>query len=194
MGVELRVVRQSSDGAEIIPGKPPLSWIATHRLGGIWDTSLSVFSGDSEDPIVWYVSERQATVILSTDGPSRTLLYSAEGGGKTVTGAMWAIAQVLRLAAAGIFCAGGVTAPTHERLQTVVKAICERVPSDTAAARVVGSWFTYHITERELRCVTGHVLQCRSTRKHSSAVGSPVQGFTWGLDRKSTRLNSSHRL
>lgn len=98
-----------------------------------------------------------------------------------MTGAMWAIVQVIRLAAAGIFVAGGATAPTHERLQTLVKAICERIPTDTARDRREGAWATYFADQRELRWVTGHLQQFRSTKKASAATGSPVQGFTWAF-------------
>jgi hypothetical protein len=165
----------------VLAGKPPLSLVRTERLGGMWDSALRRFIGPGRNPIVWYVSERQADIILSEDPVhTRLLLYSAEGGGKTVTGAMWAIVQVIRLAMAGVFVAGGATAPTHERLQTLVKAVCERIPTDTAKERRPGSLATYYADQRELRFVTGHLIQFRSTKKASAATGSPVQGFTWG--------------
>lgn len=181
-GVELRVVHASATGICALPGKPPIDLLRHHRLGGRWDRTLRQFVGPAVDPVVWYVSERQEAVILDIDGgKTRTLLYSAEGGGKTVTAAMWCVVQVIRLATAGIFVAGGATAPTHERLQTLVKAICERVPTDTARDRRAGAWATYYSDQRELRWVTGHVTQCRSTKKASAATGSPVQGMTWAF-------------
>lgn len=166
----------------LIPGKPPLAVMSTKRIGGRWDCVLRRFSGAPTRWIVWHVSERQAAVILDEDPVrTRTLLYSAEGGGKTVTGAMWAIAQVIRLATVGVIVAGGATAPTHERLQTLVKAVRERIPTDDARTSTFGSIATYYADAREMRFVTGHVLQFRSTKKQSTATGSPVQGFTWGF-------------
>lgn len=180
--LELRVVRGDASGITVIPGKPPLDLVRVVRLGGRWDCILREFVGEVDDPIVWYLSERQASIVLDEDPVhTRQLLYSAEGGGKTVTAAMWAIVQVLRLATAGIFVAGGATAPTHERLQTLVKSVCERIPTDTARQRRDGSLATYYSDQRELRFVTGHVIQFRSTKKASAATGSPVQGFTWAF-------------
>ena len=156
--------------------------VDVHRLGGKWDCVLRRFVGPAQRHIVWHVSERQASVILDRD-PRRTrkLLYSAEGGGKTVTAAMWAIVQVIHLAAAGIFVAGGATAPTNERLQTLVKAIRERIPSDDARTSTPGALATWFHQARELRFVTGHVIQGRSTKKASAATGSPIQGYTWAF-------------
>jgi hypothetical protein len=180
--VELRVVRADDCGREWIAGKPPLHVIRRHRLGGRWDCKLGRFDGEPRRWTVWYLSERQEAVVLGDDPlHTRTLLYSAEGGGKTVTCSMWAIVQVIKLALAGSFVAGGVTAPTHERLQHVVKAICERIPTDAPRRRSELAVATYYTDQRELRFVTGHVLQFRSTKKASEATGSPIQGFTWAF-------------
>ncbi len=180
LSVEIRVVRADKAGRELLSGKPPLTLVRTQRLGGVWDCARRQFVSGPRDPLVWHLSERQASIVLDDDpDKTRALLYSAEGGGKTVTGAMWAIVQVIRLATAGVFVAGGATAPTHERLQTLVKAVSERIPVDTAKVRRPGAWATYHSEHRELRFVTGHVVQFRSTKRASSATGSPVQGFTW---------------
>lgn len=181
LGIEIRVVRADSGGREYLRGKPPLRVLRREQIGGRWDCKLRRFDGPARRWRVWYLSERQAAIVLGDDQVhTRLLLYSAEGGGKTVTGAMWAVIQVLRLAAAGVFVAGGATAPTHARLQTLVKAVCERIPTDTAKDRRPGSWATYYADEGELRFVTGHVVQFRATKRASAATGSPVQGFTWG--------------
>ncbi len=182
LAVELRVVRASPSGKTSLAGKPPLSVLRTHRLGGRWDCKLRRFSGAPRRRVVWHVSERQEAVILDR-GTERTrkLLYSAEGGGKTVTAGMWAIVQVIHLAMAGVFVAGGATAPTGKRLKTLVAAVCERIPVDSPRARREGSWATYFANEHELRFVTGHVVQFRATKKASEATGSPVQGYTWAF-------------
>ncbi len=182
MGIELRVVSQDIDhGVEFLKGLPPLKPIRIVRLGGVLDTVAGCFIGPSIKPRRWYIGERQAEILLRRDPKrSRTLLYSAEGGGKTVLMAMWLIVQVLHLIASGEPGAIGATAPTHERLQTLVKAIGARVPVDSAKRQKVGSWFTYYTEDREFRCASGnHLIQCRSTKKQSDATGSPIQGFTW---------------
>lgn len=91
----------------------------------------------------------------------------------------WLVLQVLALLHAGEGGAIGATAPTHERLQTLVKAIGERIPIDAPRERRDGAWATYFSEERELRFASGHILQFRSTKKQSEATGSPIQGFTW---------------
>lgn len=135
--------------------------------------------GDTENPLVWYVGERQFDILTRRDGATRTLLYSAEGGGKTVLMAQWLILQVVLLAQAGDLGAIGATAPTHERLMTLAKAVTSRCPSDTARDPRPGSWARWFSDDRELRFATGHVIQFRSTKRQSDATGSPVQGFTW---------------
>lgn len=180
--IELRVVRADASGRAYLAGKPPLRVVRRHRFGGRWDAKLRRFDGKPSGFIVWYVSERQESVLLDTgDAQTRTLLYSAEGGGKSVTAGMWGIIQVVRLAMAGVFVAGGATAPTHERLQTLVKVISERIPTDTPRARRENAIATYYSDQRELRFVTGHVVQFRSTKRASAATGSPVQGYTWAF-------------
>ncbi len=176
------MVRQDPTGRELLPGKPPLRVVRTERLGGRWDTVQRKFTGPASRYLVWHVSEIQAGAILGQDPKqTRTLLYSAEGGGKTEMLAMWGIVQVIRLAVLGVFVAGGATAPTHERLQTLVKAVRGRIPTADARSPQPGAWATWFTDARELRFVTGHVIQFRSTKKQSSATGSPVQGFTWGF-------------
>jgi hypothetical protein len=176
------VVRQDPAGSVRLPGKPPLTLVRTERIGGRWDLVLRRFIGPAERHLVWHVSEIQAEVVLGQqETATRTLLYAAEGGGKTVTGAAWAVVQIIRMAMAGVFVFGGATAPTHERLLTLVKAVRERIPTDDAKSMRPGVWATWYADARELRFVTGHVIQFRSTKKQSAATGSPVQGFTWAF-------------
>ena len=63
-GLELRVVRGDAAGVEVLPGKPPLALVRTVRLGGVWDRALRRFVGETKDPIVWYLSKRQAAIVL----------------------------------------------------------------------------------------------------------------------------------
>ena len=183
MGIELRVVEQDIDhGTEYLSGLPPLKPIRIVRLGGMLDTVAGCFVGPSKKPVVWYVGKRQVEILLRRDPHrSRTLLYSAEGGGKTVMLAMWLWIQAIILVQLGTGGAIGATAPTHERLQTLVKAVSQRAPVDSAKKAKPGAWGTYYTEDRELRlpAATGVLIQFRSTKKQSAATGSPVQGFTW---------------
>lgn len=183
IGIALRVVRQDiGRGVEAIPGAPPLVALAVHpqRLGGRYDTSLGAFVGPAESHLVWYIGERQSQILLRRDpSKSRTLLYSAEGGGKTVLMAQWLVLQVLILAQAGEPGFVGATAPTQKRLKSLRDAVMDIIPCDHAKARRAGSWATWFQDDQELRFATGHVLQFRATKKQSGATGSPIQGYTW---------------
>ena len=181
LGVELRIVRQDLvSGIAYLPGLPPLRAISRQRLGGTWDTVERRFCGPTTNPVVWYVGQRQADLLLDrSESKTRTLLYSAEGAGKTFLMGQWILLQILSLSELREFGAGGATAPTHERLETLVNSIGKLVPIDTPFVPKAGAWGTRYSHEREIRFVTGHVLQFRSTRKQSYATGSPIQGFTW---------------
>lgn len=182
MGVRLRVVRQDvANGDQVLPGKPPLRLVREVNLGGVLDKALGRIVRPSENPLIWYVGERQAEILLREDDEkTRTLLYSAEGGGKTFIAAQWSVIQVIRSLERGLHGYAGVTAPTGKRLQTMIATIGQVCPIDTPTERRHGSWATYYKHENELRFAGGLVtLQCRATKKYSDATGSPVQGYTW---------------
>lgn len=183
IGIALRVVRQDVErGVEAIAGAPPLVAVGRDpvRLGGRFDTSLGAFIGPPESHLVWYIGERQSEILLRRDpAKSRTLLYSAEGGGKTVLMAQWLVIQVLLLAQAGEPGFVGATAPTQKRLKSLRDAVMDIIPCDFAKQRRAGSWATWFQDDQELRFATGHVLQFRATKKQSGATGSPIQGYTW---------------
>lgn len=180
-GIELRVVELDLDsGRELIPGLPPLRIVDRERIGGILDTVTRRLVGPTERPVVWYVGRRQREILLRRDPKrSRTLLYSAEGGGKTVLMAQWLIVQVLALLSAGEPGAIGATAPTSPRLDTLISAVVARIPTDTTVAPNPAAWARMYVDAGELRFASGHVIQFRSTKKQSGATGSPVQGYTW---------------
>jgi len=180
--VQLWVVRQDLDhGLEAISGLPPLVRVGdVISLGGRYDTAGRCFVGPAENPQVWLVGERQAEILLRDDPiQTRTLLYSAEGAGKTVLMAQWLIVQALTLAMAGETGYGGATAPTNDRLDTLINAVCERVPVDSPRDRQPGSWGTLFVADREIVLHCGITIQFRATKRQSSATGSPVQGYTW---------------
>lgn len=169
-------------GVEYLAGKPPLKPLRVHRCGGIWDTIERRFTGPSDVPVVWYVGERQAAFLRDIwENPLsglRSLLISAEGGGKTVLMSQAGWLFVLGCARLGIF--GGVlaTAPTHARLDTFVRTMCDQVVVDSAHDSKPEAFGTYYTASKDLRTVTGHTVMFRATKKASAATGSPVQGYT----------------
>lgn len=186
--IEIRVVEQDlAAGTEYIPGAPPLAGVeAPIRVGGRYDCIARAFvepdegNGGALNPVVWYVGPRQAAILLDrSEEKTRTLLYSAEGGGKTVLMGQWLVYQSLLLAWEGVGGYGGATAPTGKRLGSLVKAIRERVPIDSHLEPIPGAWGRYHVADNEIRFRFGVTLQCRSTKKQSAATGSPIQGYTW---------------
>ena len=144
------------------------------------DTLSRRIIGPSRDPLVWYIGEKQADILLDPmEDHTRVLLYSAEGGGKSRLMAQWSIVQALRCCALGIQGFAGVTAPTAKRLDVAIDHIGECIPLDRPRESTPGAWGTYHIVEKEIRLHCGITLQCRATKKQSGATGSPVQGATW---------------
>lgn len=179
------MVRQDEQaGLEFIRGKPRLRPIAVHAFGGMLDTVERRFSGASENPIVWYTGERTAELLLDIwlereQQTTRTLLIAAEGFGKTMVMMQAHIVFLLTMIRIGQPGAMGCTAPTDDRLQTCLKALGKLVPIDRPRAEREGSWGTYFEDDRELRWASGHITQCRQTKRQSEATGSPIQGYTW---------------
>lgn len=181
-GIEIRPARQNEAGIEALPGRPRLSAVpGLVVIGGIVDTVTRTIVGETESPIVWYCSEAQRPLILHEveDNRSRILCYGAEGSGKTAVLCMHSIVQVLRNLGWSGFA--GLTAPTGERLRTVVDTMRNFCPIDTPHQRRPGSWATYHGfgNTGEIRFKTGITIQCRSTHQQSEAIGSPIQGASW---------------
>ena len=183
LGIELRVVRQDvAGGVEFLAGKPPLAPVAVHRIGGVWDTVERRYVEDTAAPVVWYVGERQALFLLEVwRNPlsgHRSLLVSAEGGGKTVFMSQGLWVFVLACAKLGIFGAVLATAPTHARLDTFVTTVCEQAVVDSVHDAKPGAFGTFYTATKDLRTVTGHQVLFRATKKASAATGSPIQGQT----------------
>jgi len=163
------VVVPDDDGVEVLFGKPPVRTIRTHRFGGIWDTRINDWVGPSREPQLWYVSEAQEQLILHADDlPSRLLVLSAMGAGKSAVLAMWLIVRALGFA--GLFGCVGVTAPTVKRLNTVLMELESRMPE---------TWYTHHVHKGEIRMNCGITLQMVSTNERSAAIGSGIQGQNW---------------
>ena len=147
------------------------------------DTRSRSYTGPSRNPVVWYCSEAQEPLLLHSDSESpRLLVFGAEGAGKTQVLAMYAHLRCLEHA--GSPCHFGATAPTNERLDTVTKALLERAPPD---------WYTWHEHKKEMRLVFGPTIKCVATKRHSEALGSRIQGFSWPLGCVSDELQDSMR-
>jgi len=85
---------------------------------------------------------------------------------------------VLSLAKAGIFGSVLATAPTHARLDTFVRTLCDQAIVDSPHDVKAGAFGTYYSAAKDLRTVTNHTILFRATKKASAATGSPIQGQT----------------
>lgn len=171
MGAALYVVCQDDSGIEVLPGKPRVRALRRHAFGGIWDSALQRFIGPSANPVRWLCSPEQEELLLHGDElANKLLVYGAEGAGKTEVLAMYALIRALEFAARGIFGHAGATAPTGDRLFTLLRKLRSKMPE---------SWYRYRTRERELALACGITFQLRSTTRHSEAVGSPIQGYDW---------------
>lgn len=177
------MVRQDPKGRELVIDAPRLSVVREHRFGGMVDTRIGQYCGPSRSPVVWYCSEAQEPLLLhSGDLPPRLLVFGAEGAGKTFVLAMYAMLRCLEHV--GSHKCFGATAPTGKRLRTVTTALRLMAPPE---------WYTWHEHHQEMRLVFGPTIQCVATKRHSEAIGSPVQGFSWPLGSVSDELQDSMR-
>lgn len=155
------------------------------RVGGRFDTVTLEFVGPCKRWRVWLVGEKQAAILREyIDGTTKTrnrLLYSAEGAGKSFLMAQTIWVLLILAAQAGTPGALGATAPTGDRLGTLIGAVSDLGPVDGPKERNPNSWGTHFADARELRTVAGQIVQYRSTKHQSGATGSPVQGYTWNL-------------
>lgn len=183
-GVRIIVVRKDSAG--VVPPGTALPTVVKARdepvyLGGRWDTITGRFDGPCKRWSTWLVGEKQFDILFGSDRKQHNLLYSAEGAGKTVLMAQWIWIQILLAASAGIGGSIGATAPTSGRLGTFTKAVTDLVPVGSSREPVPGQWGTLYVNDGDLRTITGHTIQFRSTKQQSAATGAPIQGWNWGL-------------
>lgn len=171
VGVVLRVVEHDPSGAELIAGKPKLRILREHRWGGIVDTKRSdpTIIAPSERPLTWYCSEEQEQIILHGDDcPLGQLVYGSEGAGKTSALVIWVYLRWLEML--GERREIGITAPTHDRLDTVINEIIQKFTP---------AWFHYQQSKGLITLCDGTRIRLVSTYRQSKAQGSPVQGFNW---------------
>ena len=154
------------------------------RVGGKLDTLTRTYVGPCDQWRVWLVGEVQRELIdyvLGGEKPKNVLLYSAEGAGKTVLAAQIATLLIFEATRKGVPGALGATAPTHPRLGTLVKAITDLGPYCPAREVDPRAWGSVHVDSGDIYMASGHVIQTRSTKPQSAAIGSPIQGWNWGL-------------
>lgn len=182
-GVEIITVKKSDNGKPAAPGLPRVvSTGNSLKVGGKLDTLTRRYVGPCDSWRVWYVGERQRKIIddfLGKDGKQNTLLYSAEGGGKTVLSSMLCWLCIMSATADGRKGSIGALAPTHKRLGTLQRALSDLAPVDSTRAPNPSSWGTFFVDAGDLRTRSGHQIQLRSTKQQSAATGAVIQGFSW---------------
>jgi hypothetical protein len=180
--VEIRTVRKSEAGRSPDGQLPTVVQVRDPvRVGGRYDTVTGTFTGPCDSYRVWYVGEKQYEILFSPES-QHSLIYSAEGAGKTVTMAMWIWLQIFAAAAAGTPGSIGATAPTAKRLGTLQRAVTDLAPISSSRDPISeGAWGTLFVDAGEIQTCSGHLIQFRSTKRQSGSIGSPVQGYTWHL-------------
>lgn len=170
LGVTLRTVIADPNGAELLPGRPPLRVLREHRFGGVLDTRTRPprLVGPSIEPATWYCSEDQEAVLLHEGPELGQLVYGSEGGGKTTVLVQW---HYLRwLEHLGERREGLQTAPTQKRLGLVRAELEKLWPRE---------WYRY-VARKDFEgyeLCDGTRLRMVSTHRQSESQGSPIQGF-----------------
>ena len=171
IGVNLVTVRQNPNGRELIEGKPRLDIVRETAFGDIRDSRSATFAhhGPSLAPRTWFCSEEQEQIIFHDDGgPLGQLVYGSEGAGKTSALVLWTYLRWLEVL--GEHREIGITAPTQDRLETVLNEIVLKFPS---------AWYRYQSSRGLLTMCDGTRIRLVSTYRQSKAQGSPIQGFNW---------------
>lgn len=172
IGVTLHVIARDSSGVPMVPGvAAPMRIIRTHVLGGMLDTKASppAICGPSIAPRVWFCSEDQEPVILHSDEELLgQLVYGSEGSGKSTAIAMWLYCRWLEMIGEGREI--GAVAPTKRRMKMVRDELFKLWAAD---------WYEFKKSLELLVLADGTRIQWVSTKKQSTAGGSPLQGFNW---------------
>lgn len=110
-----------------------------------------------------------------------TLLFAAEGAGKTTLMGMMGWKIIIMATALGLTGCLGATAPTSARMTTLMEAMTGLAPISTREHRVAGAWGTLKSDAGEIRTCSKHMVRFRSTKRQSEASGSPLQSYNFGL-------------
>ena len=171
VGVLLHVVRRDPLGKELIPGKPRVSLIGKPlRFGGVIDTKAETPRrvGHSQAPQHWFCSEQQLPIILHGGPLAGHVVEGGMGAGKTTCGVMWTYLRWLEHL--GQFREGGITAPTNDRLDIVLREVFGMFPSH---------WYRYQSSKHLITMCDGTRIRGVSTYQQSDSQGSRVQGYNW---------------
>jgi hypothetical protein len=171
IGVLLHVVKRDPLGKELIPGKPRMSLVGKPvPYGGIIDTKSEVPRrvDRSQSPQHWFCSEQQLPIILHGGPLAGQIVEGGMGAGKTTCGVMWTYLRWLEHL--GMFREGGVTAPTNERLDIVLREMFAMFPSH---------WYRYQSSKHLITMCDGTRIRGVSTYQQSDSQGSRVQGYNW---------------
>ena len=172
-GAVLTVVRRNPLGQELLPGKPRVSPVGSPlKFGGIIDTKAETPRrvGSSKNPARWFCSEQQLPIILHGRATAGHVVEGGMGAGKTTCGVIWTYLRVLEHL--GQFREGGITAPTNDRLDIVLKELFGVFPSH---------WFTYQSSKHLVTMADGTRIRGVSTYQQSEMQGSRVQGYNWSF-------------
>ncbi|HND50807.1 MAG TPA: hypothetical protein PLV92_00365 [Pirellulaceae bacterium] len=167
----LTVVQDLENGRELIPGAPRMRVIDEHTFGGMVDRQSMAVCGPSESPVVWHVSADQARLIMHQEPlADRMLVYGSEGGGKSVTLAMWCALRAVEFTGAYPRREIGITAPTGPRLKMMHQTMSQWWP---------GAWHTWVEREGCFFLANGVTVRLISTHQVSAREGSRIQGYNW---------------
>ncbi len=172
MSVVLKVVKRDPFGKELIQGKPRMSVIGTSKpYGGVVDARLEtprILTDRKPNPIIWFCSEQQLPIILHDSPHPGHLVEGGMGAGKTTSGVMWTYFRWLEHL--GQFREGGITAPTNDRLDIVLREVFGLFPAH---------WYAYQSSKHLITLCDGTTLRGVSTYQQSESQGSRVQGYNW---------------
>lgn len=199
-GIELRVVRQSDAGDELVPGCPLLEVVRTHRLGGMVDVRRRRMRHriDSPEydgrPQIWYCGEVHEPLVLhgyrglaGAELPDGLVVSGAEGAAKTWTLAQWLVVRALDCLERGYLeyapREAGCTAPTGARRTHVLRALKALCPKD---------WYRWRAKDGEFELALGLTIELQSTHQKSQAEGSRIQGYNWLYAGRDESQDSLH--
>ncbi len=169
IGVTLHTVVADPNGEELIEGKPKLRVIRKRTYGGMLDTKRGCLVPAKSNPIDWFCSVDQETVVLhSDDGPLGQLVKGSEGSGKSSAISQWIYFRWLELL--GEDREIGCAAPTEKRIKMVQDEVFRAWPK---------AWWKYRSSTKLLKLADGTRVQFVSTTQTSAKGGSPVQGYNW---------------
>lgn len=185
-GVHLRVVVKDPNGEQLIPESPRLRVVREYHFGGLYDTALRVWCGQSTNETEWLCSVEQEPLILHGEElPPWIYFLSGFGVGKSTGAGMWGGLQIIKTATLPIAAlkGAGVTSVTGKRMESLRRAILG--PKDENGIRMGGVWPAHWGTWREGDGVyttrTGLQIDFQPTHAASAALGSPLQGQNWPI-------------